>query len=357
MTNLAKKIQGLFTKRARAKGVHNAFLLVHSDKFKLHLNLAEGKTGQIPASPQQQYFIASIGKLFTSVTIARLAEEGKLQFSSPVMDFLEEDLLAGLHVYKGRDYTGDITLGQLLNHTSGLMDYFSDKPKGTVPFLDLIFQEPQRFWTPQEVIRWSKAHLKTHFPPGKGFHYSDTGYHLLGLVVEKVTGLAWHEAVHAYIFAPLGMKHSFCPFYSQPQERQDLPVADLIGRGVRVNDFQSLSVDYAGGGIVSTGEDLLKFMQALAQGRLISQDTFRQMEDWGKFDISIDYGYGMMKLKTLPLIMPPHYNAWGNAGSVGSFMFYNPGLDTYVIGSLNQFGYARKGIMLMLKVFDILNKA
>lgn len=54
----------------------------------------------------------------------------------------------------------------------------------TKPMLDMLFDEPSRLWTPQEVIRWSKENLKSHFPPGKGFHYSDTGYHLLGLIIE-----------------------------------------------------------------------------------------------------------------------------------------------------------------------------
>ena len=74
------------------------------------------------------------------------------------------------------------------------------------------------------------------------------------------------------------------------------------------------------------------------------------------FFIGIDYGYGLMSFKTIPVLMPKKYNVWGNYGSIGSFMFYNEGLDAYLIGNLNNFGYHRKGIMLMFKVIDIIRK-
>lgn len=73
-------------------------------------------------------------------------------------------------------------------------------------------------------------------------------------------------------------------------------------------------------------------------------------------DIDYGYGYGLMHFKPAPLLMPKKYTAWGHAGASGSFMFYHPELDLYLIGSLNQFRYHRKGIMLMFKMIDILSK-
>jgi D-alanyl-D-alanine carboxypeptidase len=72
--------------------------------------------------------------------------------------------------------------------------------------------------------------------------------------------------------------------------------------------------------------------------------------------VGIDYGYGMMKIRTVPVVMPAKFNCWGNAGSTGSFMFYHPALDAYLIGSLNQFRYHSKGIRFMLRVIDRLVK-
>jgi D-alanyl-D-alanine carboxypeptidase len=64
----------------------------------------------------------------------------------------------------------------------------------------------------------------------------------------------------------------------------------------------------------------------------------------------------MMKVRTVPVIMPAKYNCWGNAGSTGAFMFYHPGQDAYLIGSLNQFNYPQKGIRFMLRTINTLLK-
>jgi len=336
--------------------IYNAYLLVHSEKLGIHLNIAEGSTGNIPANTQQPYFIASIGKLFTSVLINILVEKGMISYEDTITQFLDNDLLQNLHIYKGKDYTSQIKIRHLLNHTSGLHDYFDDKPKQGKSMIDIIFDEPSRFWTPQETIQWSKEHLKSHFPPGKGFHYSDTGYHVLGLIIEKITSTPFHEALRHYIFQPLQMNHSYLAYYSESMVKSDYPVADLYSGNINVTQYRSLSIDYAGGGIVATSEDLLKFMKALVKHEIIREDTFERMKDWAKFSIGIDYGYGLMNFHTVPLLMPQKYNVWGNAGSIGSFMFYHPAMDIYLIGNLNQFRYAQKGIRLMFKIIDILSK-
>ena len=123
-----------------------------------------------------------------------------------------------------RNVTSHITIKHLLNHTSGLHDYFGDKPKQVTPFLDQILSEPSRFWTPQEIVQWSKEHLKSHFPPGEGFHYSDTGYHILGLVIENITSMPFHKALEHYLFMPLGMNHSYLICYSEPLVKSDYPI-------------------------------------------------------------------------------------------------------------------------------------
>lgn len=340
--------------------IHNAYLLVHSDKFGIHMNLAEGLTGNMPANSQQPYFIASIGKLFTSTLIGILVEKGLTSYENTINQYFDDYFLKNLHFYRGKDYTKNIKIKHLLNHTSGLHDYFSDKPKKGKPMIDILLEQSSHFWSPQETINWSKEHLKTHFPPGEGFHYSDTGYHILGLIIEKITLKPFHEALSDYIFKPLEMQHSYLIHYSDPLVRSDYPIANFYGRNIDITNYRSLSIDYAGGGIVSTSEDLLKFMKALVNNELIREDSFEKMKDWAGFFnlffMGIDYGYGLMSFKTIPILMPKKYNVWGNAGSIGSFMFYHPEMDSYIIGNLNQFGYPRKGIRLMFKVIDMLSK-
>jgi len=357
--NTEKSIEKLFRNTVQKDHkIHNAYLLVHSDKLHIHKNIAEGLTNNIPANANQPYYIASVGKLFTSVLIGILVENEMITYEDTITPYLDNELLKNLHIIKGKDYTNQIRIRHLLNHTSGIHDYFEDKPEHTMPMLERIISEPSRFWTPEEVIQWSKDNLVSHFPPGKGFHYSDTGYHLLGLIIEKIASMSFHSALKQYIFQPLGMNHSYLAQYSEPAIKSDYHVADIyIGETkIDVAQTRSLSIDYAGGGIISTSDDLLAFIKALVNHVIISSDTFEKMKDWARFFLGIDYGYGIMNIKTVPLFMPKVYNSWGNAGSTGSFLFYNQATNAYLIGSLNQQGYHIKGVRMMLKVINILSK-
>lgn len=350
-------IKELFRKTVQKDAkIHNAYLLADSAKLGVHLNLAEGETGSAAACAQQPYYIASVSKLITSVLTSILIEKDMISYEDPISRYLEPDLLHNLHLYKGKDYTSDIKIKHLLNHTSGLHDFLEDSPKQAKSFVDHIIDEPDRLWTTREAIVWAKEHLEPHFPPGQGFHYSDTGYHLLGLIIEKITEKPYGEVLRAYIFEPLQMKHSYLA-PTEPIEKSDFPLAHLFIRNINITHYSCLSFMHAGGGIVSTNEDLLKFMKALVHHEIISEKSLSQMKrDWGKFFIGIDYGYGVMNFKTIPVLMPQKYNVWGNAGSTGSFMFYHSATDTYLIGSLNHFRYNRKGIRLMLKTVDKLLK-
>lgn len=360
---ISQKIQNRFQRLLEADPkIHNACLLVESQPHGLHLALASGQSqtqaGEIlPAHPQQSVFMASVGKLCTAVLMGLLVEAGKLRFEDALAQYLDEELLKNLHVYQGVDYTPQIRLSHLLNHTSGLHDYFEDKPQRGEPMLNIILNQPQRRWTPREVLIWSKENLKAHFPPGQKLHYSDTGYHLLGLVVEAVSGLSFAEALHQYLFQPLGMKHAFLLGHSRPQEENPFGVAGLYFGDKNVIEYASLSMDYAGGGVTAPLQEWLIFLRALAHGHILQPATLQRMrEDAARFSIGIDYGYGVMNITTVPLIMPRRFNCWGNAGSTGAFLFYHPVLDACLIGSLNQFGYAPKAIRFMLQMVDILWK-
>lgn len=358
MIDTQERIETLFkTTIQKDSRIHYAYLLVHSDKLGVHLNLAEGTTGTMSANADQRYLIASISKLFTSVLFARLTEQNKISYDDPIHLYVEQDLLNKLHIYKGTDYTRNIRISHLLGHTSGLNDFFEDKPQQGNNMMELILGDPSRIWTPQEVVLWSKENLKSHFPPGGGFHYSDTGYHLLGLIAENITSLPLHQIFEQYFFRPLAMNQSHMIHYSEPLSPTNNPTANVYVNKTILNNHRSLSIEFAGGGIVSTSEDLLKFIKALVSHEIISQDSFEGMKKWSKFSVGIDYGYGLVQFRTIPILMPARYNMWGNFGSTGSFLFYHPSMDIYLIGSLNQFRTTRKAIQIMFKTLDILKKS
>jgi len=159
--------------------IRNAFLLIDNDALDIHVNACYGLNSSI----DQPYYIASIGKVFTSVIIGQMVEKNLISYEDKVLDILGSSIVDGLHTYKGINYMGEVTIRHLLNHTSGIGDYFSDKPTRGKSMLEMILESPYQHYSPLEIVAWSKKNIKPRFKPGKGFHYSDTGYHLLGLLL------------------------------------------------------------------------------------------------------------------------------------------------------------------------------
>ncbi len=341
---LLSNIENVFRKKVQHNPkVNNAYLLVHSDKMDIHLRLAEGKTGKLAAHPDQPNYMASVGKLFTSTLVGILHENEELSFEDSIANYLDAELLEGLHVYKKKNYTNDIKIKHLLNQTSGLADNFW-------PLLTKINEDPNLTIKPHEAIEWTKIHAKPHFSPGQGFKYTDTNYHLLGLIIERIVGMPFHEALKFYFFEPLDMKHSFMLHFSKPLEKSPHPVADFTFGGRNLNESKAFAgLDYAGGGVVATTMDLLKFMKALAGGRLVTKETLELMKsDSSGFATGIDYGYGIWQFKSIPLLMPAKFSSWGVAGATGAFMFYHPITDSFLIGNFNECSWQRKAIRFML---------
>jgi len=332
--------------------VKNAYLLIESDKLGVQMKLAEGFTGDFAADIKQPNYLASVGKLLTSTIIGILSEEGRISFSDSIAQYLEQDLLAGLHVYQGRDYSEDIKVKHLLKHTSGLEDYFW-------PLVEKLIENPEFKMTTREAFAWGKEQVEPVAPPGEKFNYADTNYYLLGFIVEEITGLEFHQALSKYIFQPLGMKKSYMLGFSTPEEEVDYPGADFYFKGEKISDYESYGrIDYAGGGVAAPLDDWLKFMKALVNHEIISAETLKIMkEDKARFRQGIDYGYGIWQIKTIPIFMPKKLNSWGVVGVTGSFMFYHPLTESYVIGSFHESSYESKAVrFLLLKVLKQLAK-
>ncbi|MFP4468399.1 MAG: serine hydrolase domain-containing protein, partial [Bacteroidales bacterium] len=327
--------------------VRNAYLLVHSDKLEINLNVAEGKTGDIPASPEQPLHLASVGKLFTATLISILYDQGKLDFKDPIHKYLDKGIMEGLHVYKGRDYSADIRIRHLLMQTSGLFDVFFN-------LWEKLREDPDFPIETREAVQWGKANLKPVSPPGKKHHYTDTNYYLLGFIIEKITGMKFHEAMHQYIFDPLGMEHAFCYGFSRPKKESPHPMAGLY---IRNTNFLSVKgvhlIDYAGGSITAPLSEYLAFMKALVNGAIINRETLNIMlsdyVNMGFPSIAFNYGYSIWKMKTIPVLMPEKTYSWGCVGVTGAFMFYHPLTESFIIGSFNDFAYRGKALDFMAR--------
>ena len=210
--------------------------------------------GKIPVKPNTVFQLQSITKSFTATGIMMLVEEGKIGLDHPIGSYLE-----GLP-----DDWGRITVRHLLTHTSGLKDFINE------PTVDL-----RKDLTPQEVIR-SLAGLPLNFKPGEKYAYSNTGYHLLGMIIRRVTGKSWSDFLRERIFAPLEMTDTAVYTPSPTASRRAQGYGWEKGEWVRGNFVAPSILGYAGGGLLSTVLDLAKWDGALSSERILRRATLDQ---------------------------------------------------------------------------------
>lgn len=317
-------------------------ILVESEKLDFHYNYSSDEFNQ-------PFHIASIGKVFTATLIQILADKNKLSLQDPISKFLSNSELDRLFVFQNTDYSKEVTVEQLLTHSSGVGDYFADRVNFGKTISKRIVSEPNKKWTPNQLVDFTRERQQAVGAPGKIFHYSDTGYILLGLIIEAVSGKKFHENLHDEIFVPLKMNDSYLMFYSKPKNTIK-PIQKVWLNGKDVTNFASLSVDWSAGGIISTPRDLLAFAKGLRSGRLYSTQRLKIMETCNKkFRSGIYYGIGIMEirfeeffflLKNLPRVK-------GHIGILSSHMFYDPDTESYIIMN---FGSSK----LMVKSFKAL---
>ena len=227
---------------------------------------------RIPSTTSTNYRLASVTKQFTAMAIMILAEQKKLSYENLLTDLFPEF----------PDYGKGITVRQILNHTSGLLAYEDLIPPGTTTPL-----------TDQDVLNYMKQQDHTYFVPGSQFRYSNTGYVLLGLIVEKASGKSFPEFLRQNIFAPLGMNHTVLYHRNDHSD-----VRRAYGYSKDGNSFlrtdQSLTSSTRGDGTVySSVEDLYKWDQALYTTRLVSDETLRQAFTAAvAVDETTGYGFG-----------------------------------------------------------------
>ena len=255
-------------------------------------------------------------------------------------------------VYNNINYSKEITINQLLQHTAGLPDYFSDQTKDNSPnILNQLLTGPYKVWTPKDVIDFTKGNMKPHFAPGDAFHYTDTGYVLLALIIERVSGLTLDEFFKENIFEPLEMNNSYINLKSTSINKTQSIMPFYAGE-FELSSLKSLSADWGGGGLVTTTADLISFLKAFNNDKIVKKETRFAMQNWVKETKGMDYGYGIRKVSIGKLTNTDNkLELVGHTGSTASFLWYNPQLDIYITGSLNKLE-ASKGAMIL--VFEIL---
>lgn len=309
---------------------------------------------------QHQFRIASVTKTFTAVVILQLMEEGRFSLDTTLATLMSGELPGGYAVndlHAAKEKLGDtITVRQLLSHTSGLADYFSEPATGgDHPGLNVgdlwgqVLLKPggtsaNRQWSGSAIIAdyfVSGLPAKAKFSPGNGIYYADTNFVLLAVAAEKLTGKSLAENYRERILDRLGMGNTYLEWY-EPKRGDRLAhhfvnLADKGGGNVDVVTAKlNTSADWAGGGVVSTVADLNVFIRALFSGTLFQHKaTLDEMtKPLATLPTGIEYGLGLMKSVT----ECGQHAYWGHAGYWGVGMFYCPASDVSVVFCRNQPG-------------------
>ena len=244
-------------------------------------------SNEIPNTLETRFATASAGKVFVAVGILQLIEQGKLKF---------DDTLGKLLDIRLNNIDKDVTVRQLLTHTSGVPDYFDES----------IMDEYEELWIdyPNYKIRHNNDLLPLFinkpmmYPKGEKFQYNNSGYVLLAMIIEKVTGFYFDQFLQANIFDVCGMKST--GYYEL--DRLPSKCANHYIYCADTNDFRTniFSVDAKGtgaGGAFTTVKDITRFWSGLLEGKLISKELVKNMLSKQSGD-GIDaeegyYGYGV----------------------------------------------------------------
>ncbi|AQZ62441.1 hypothetical protein BKM31_14100 [[Actinomadura] parvosata subsp. kistnae] len=220
--------------------------------------LLNGKGGRIPTGAR--FRVGSQTKQMTGVVVLQLVKEGKLALDDKLSDLLpevaEKDLV---------ERAGEITLQQLVQHTSGIPNFFDDELVDTFDFTTS--------YPPIELVKKSRTLPRTQ-EPGEKFSYSNTNYLLLGLIIERNTGHTLAAEFERRVFDPVGMDDSYLPTtfpggIKGPHGHGYFP--DSTGK-LRDVDRLNMSYGYAAGGVISTAHDISAFQRAFAQNRLLPEE-------------------------------------------------------------------------------------
>lgn len=261
-------------------------------------------------SPDQPFRIASLTKTFVATSILRLREKGLVAIDDPITNYISKEHIAILE--KGGYTPSKITVKHCMMHTSGLFDY----AEGNMDYITEASKDPNKRWTRTEQIQWAMDHGTPQGAPGENYHYSDTGYVLLGEIIEKQTGKGLAQGMRALLkFDQLGMSSTWLE--SLEDRPNGLPTSvrrymDTIDATVWDN-----SVDlYGGGGLQSTTRDLATFLQALFSDKIYEQpETLPVMLLKSEFpsDQLTEYrlGLGYIKGKKSGIEAYMHSGFWG----------------------------------------------
>jgi CubicO group peptidase (beta-lactamase class C family) len=311
--HLQSKIESILQEKYPPKAPGATFLIAKEGNiiYKKAFGLSNLELN-VPMQPNNVFEIGSMTKQFTAISILILMEKGKLNLNDKITKFIP-------------DYPeGDkITIHHLLTHTSGIKDFTRVKGLNKIAKRDL---------SPKDLIDFFKNE-PMDFQPGEKFKYSNSGYIILGYIIESVSGESYADFVEQHIFKKLNMKNSY---YASHRKVINNRASGYHKKGNEyVNSrYIDFSIPYASGSLMSTVNDMYKWQEAIKNNLLISKETTEKA--FTNYTLNngkhIDYGYGW-HIETTNDIRS--YEHGGSIFGFKSMGVYLPDLDIYVIGLTN----------------------
>lgn len=345
MTKEGKLLQSLLDRSVDGKKVFGTSFALKRNDF-----VWKGSSGNF--ADEQPYFIASTTKLFTTAIILRLQSEGKLDIEEKIGKYLEGSILNGLHIYKGQEYSEALTIKHLLSHTSGLADYFQGRGTNGKSLEDELKKGNDQFWTFEQAVEATKR-MKPLFTPGtkNRAHYSDTNFQLLGKIIEIVTHKSYSDNCNDLIIHPLGLAKTY--LY---QDHNDKIPRTLYYKRDELHIPKAMTSFGADGGIVSSSEEMLIFIEAFFTGKLFPLNYVAALQKWNRIFMPMCSGVGIHLFKLPWIFNPngavPHFI--GHSGLSGALAYYSPKENLFVAGTVNQIAHPDTSFRIMIKLSQVM---
>ena len=336
--------------------IYNCLLNIHSVKKNINYKIALGKIDDSNKENDFNYRFrtGSITKTFTSTIILQLMEEGLLQLDETFLNCLKntttKNIFSEIMYFEGINYSHKITIKNLLQHKSGIRDYFSDDERFFVHLINF----PDQNWEWKKIMKKYfeyNLHEKGVFKPGMGFHYSDTNYLLLAILIEDLTNMAFHDVLEKRICNPLSLNDTYLEFFQNKKGSKPI-IFPFHGN----NDLKNVntSFDWGGGGLISSTIDLNVFIRSLLTGKLFNDNKTLQLMVNFEDDLinsaqqksKIAYGMGIQKKKI------GNHNFIGHNSAYGGMVFYNLETDSSFIININQVLSPHKAEWLLKKTVE-----
>lgn len=288
--------------------------------------------GKIEVSVNTEFGIMSITKTFVACAVMQLVQGRKIDLDAPITKYVEKLPTA---------YSG-ILIHHLLTHSSGMADYVEE---------DGYMAQANRSQTPMEILQ-PVLKKPLRFKPGEKSAYSNSGYFLLGLAIEKASGLPLKDYLFKNIFAPLGMQATYLDEAAPKSEKRAKGYSIMNGKLQEVN-LLNPSQYWAAGGIVSTLGDMMKWNEALQNGRLLPSTVIDQMMRPSVLSDGTmsEYGLGFELLNT-PSLKAAGSNGAGIGFNAANMQFVNQKLTILVLTNTTN----GNSTMIAKSLFELMTK-